>query len=419
MSAIGSSEYSNTMSAIGSSDWSHDMNATGSGQCRTPRVRSRAVLLATALLLAVVLVLPEPAWAQSLGGAFDTSLTAMQNRLFVLGAALGERARQLLLYLLVLDLVWRGARWVMNEEKASGLLEGWAFSLGFVVIIYGLTAIMPDVIEMLAKGASGLSSAAGGAEARPGAIIASGFDRILAWLDEIAFLAPGTWFYLFTCAISIIVMAVSLAMLIGAYAELYVAGLAGIIALGFAGLEQTKSIATSYLMTLLGKAMKLFGIMVILAVAAELTTAVLETDTDWLGFEGAMTSILLQIVAGFMILTLPQALESMVSGARLSSGMGEAAGKTIASVGMGGVKMAGGAALGAGKVVVAGAAGAVVKGTAGALAGMKGGGGIGGAVRGGLRGTRQGALDWGGAARRGEVMKNVGRMIRRRRGGDE
>ena len=156
----------------------------------------------------------------------------------------------------------------------------------------------------------------------PSGVVTGGIRRALCWLDLIRFSSPGTWFYIFASAISLVALAVTVAILVITYAELYLVGLAGIITLGFAGMAQTESIATGFFMKLIGKAMKLFGILVVIAATGEITTTIAEYGgTGFIaGFEAAMTIILLQIITGMLILTLPASLERLVAGAPLSGG---------------------------------------------------------------------------------------------------
>lgn len=330
-------------------------------------------------LVAMALVLPEMALAQlggpnsglysgpeirsfceapgntTAGSVLDGSITAMKDRLDALGATMAARAQALMMGLLLLDLVIRFGRFAINNDPLEVMMQDWAYALGFVIVAWGMAEVIPDVVNWLAGLALEYSSTAGASDVRPSGVVTGGIRRALCWLDLIRFTSPGTWFYIFAAAISLVTLAVTVAMLVIAYAELYLVGLAGIITLGFAGLAQTQSLATGFFMGLIGKAMKLFGILVVIAATGEITTTIAEYGTTGFiaGFEAAMTIILLQIITGLLIIVLPGKLEHLVAGAQLSSGAAEGVGKTIAGIGMTkGVTTAAGAAMSKGGSVI-------------------------------------------------------------------
>ena len=337
-----------------------------------PSARRIAALVGLVVLIVPALGLPEMALAQpggpntglysspeirsfcaaptntSAGSVLDGSLTAMKARLDTLGATMATRAQTLMMSLLLLDLVIRFGRFAIRGDPLEVMMQDWAYALGFVIVAWGMAEVIPDVVNWLAGLALEYSSAAGASDVRPSGVLTGGIRRALCWLDLIRFTSPGTWFYIFAAAISLVTLAVSVAMLVIAYAELYLVGLAGIITVGFAGLAQTQSLATGFFMKLIGKAMKLFGILVVIAATGEITTAIAKFGTTGFvaGFEAAMTIILLQIITGLLVIVLPGQLEQLVAGAKLSSGAAESAGRKTADLGTAGVKTAGGYALG-------------------------------------------------------------------------
>ena len=180
------------------------------------------------------------------GSLLDGSLGAMKARLDNVGATMAGRAQSLMMWLLVIDLVLRGGRWAIRNDPMDVMMLEWSYSLGFVIIAWGMAEATPDVVAWLARTARDLSSAAGAVDVQPSDIVTGGIRRAICWLDLIRFTSPGTWFYIFASAISLVALAITVAMLIITYAELYLFGLAGIITLGFAGLTQTRSIATGF-----------------------------------------------------------------------------------------------------------------------------------------------------------------------------
>ncbi|WP_170565623.1 type IV secretion system protein [Ruegeria atlantica] len=338
-------------------------------------------------------------WA---GQALDDAILAFRNDIYRVGGNLGEIARNAMLSLLVVDLVLRGGRGIFGNESIPGLMRGFAFQFGFVCCIWGFTFIVPQVVDTLAGIALDVANAAGGAEVEAGGMVTQGLARAAHWLGEINIIAPGTWFYLIAAAISIVVMAIAVAMLVVTYAELYFAGMAGLITLMFAGLTETRSIALNLVNSLVGKAFKLMGLMIIVAATGEMTTALATRSGS--GLANAMGMITLQIVSAILILTLPGTLEGLV-GAKFSSRAAEMVGKVAGGV----AKLAVATGLGA-------AAGAVAGAATGALGAAKAGAGGKGIAKAAATGARDRGIDWGRAIHDKDVMASVGRKVAHRLG---
>ena len=361
---------------------------------------------------ALVLIWPEAGLAQQntpgtqTGQVLDSAIDTMKDGIYRVGARLSEIARWSLVSLFVVDLVLRFGRGIFSNDALSDLFRGFAFQLGFVGFIWGVALWTPDIIAALANTALDIANAAGASNAQAGGMVTEGLARAAGWLDEISVLSPGTWFYLTAAAISIIVMAMAVAMLVVTYAELYLAGMAGMVTLMFAGLSETRDIALKYVNSLVGKAFKLMGLMIIVAATGEMTTA-LATRTGS-GLANAMGMITLQIVSAVLIMTLPGTLERLVG-----SGFSSRAGEMIGKMAGGAMKVAAFAGLG-------GAGGAMVGASAEALkaakAGTSGMGIVKAAGQGALTGMRDQSIDWGRATQNKDVMSGLGRKVAQRLG---
>ena len=358
-------------------------------------------LLATLAAPLLLAAWPDAALAQAnaAGAALDSALDNMADTLDRLGSTLGTRAQQLLLALLVVDFVWRGGKWAIGEDRIDVVFQGFLYQLAFVIMVWGVAMGVPEIVAALADAALDIAGVAGGTEARPSAIVAGGLQRAVGWLGDISLTDPGTWFYVFAAAASVIVLAVAVAMVVVVYAELYIAGLAGVIALAFAGLSETRDIAVSYVKSLIGKSFKLMGAMVVIAATGEITTALAARPVG--GFENAMGMLLLQIVGGVLIMTLPAALENLVSGSRLGSRSAEAVGRAVG----GAVRTA----AVAGAAATGGAVGGAVGGSIGAA---RSGASAGGVVKAAVGGGARGGMDWGGVAARGELRSEIFGRVR-------
>ena len=343
---------------------------------RSPPWRGPAVILWGVLF--ALIVLPGGALAQdagTAGSAVDDVIEQFSKTLEDMGGRAGEVARSLLLILFTLDLVLRFGRWAMQGNSFGEVFGTWTYQLTFVSLVYVLALMVPKVVEELTELALRFASAAttsGASEPSASGMITDGLRQAMTWLGEMRLRSPATWFYIFAAIISIVVTAMTVAFLVITYAEIYLIGLAGIIVLGFAGLEEARGAAIAYIRLLIGKALKLMALMIIYGAISSLTSALADTST---GYSGALGMIMLQIIACLLIITLPGSVEGLVSNIGSSSAEGGAktAGRMVqsgitttailgATMGRSGAqKLAGGMAA---KLGIGGAAAAVAAGAA-------------------------------------------------------
>lgn len=374
----------------------------------------------------LVLVAADPALAQNAtGGALNNSIDAMRFLLEQSADTLRDRARQLMLGLLVLDFVWRGGKLVMSGQSVGEFAEAMGYTVAIVSLAYGFTGIVPELVSWLATTATNLTHAvaAGSAEAytpadlTPSGMVRSGLLLILEWERRIEW-NPNTWLYLICVFFSIIVLAIKLSLVVVIYAELYIVGLVGIISVGFAGLSQTRGVARQYVMALFAKGFKLLTLLVLVDATERLARSVATPD-----IEGAMSSIVLQVLGASLIMILPGAVERLVGGSAVGDAAGGAAAK-VAGMARSGVMVAGAAAAGAAGGAVAGGAAAAAAAAKTAGAGALTGGvnmnalgqGAKAAVTAGMKGASVGALkggvNWGASAMDGKLKSEIGERLR-------
>ncbi len=347
-----------------------------------------------ALTAGLLLLLSGPAEAQAVGDALEDMIVTMKGQLDAVGTRLGDLVRQAMITLLVVDFTLRAGRAILGDSDVTGLVKGFAFQLGFVSCVWLLAGMVPVFVHWLARTALDIAGTAGGANIEPGAMVGQGLSRAWGWMQAMELWSPGTWFYIFAAVISIIVLAMSVAMLVVIWAELYLVGLAGIAALLFAGLTETRDIALGYVNALIGKAFKLMGLMIVISSMGAMTDAL--ATSAGAGLLNAMGIVLLQIVSGVMILTLPQTIEALVAGAKIGSRSAEMVGRMAGS---------------AGKTMAVTGAGTAVGAAVGTVAGAKAGAGASGIGKAALTGARNTGMDWGSAAARGDIRGSIARKI--------
>ena len=284
-------------------------------------------VLCTALAILVLVFLPTVTLAQEAaeaGGTVDAMIDQMSQTLTTLGKNAGQAARSLLLILFGVDLVLRFGRWALQGSTFDEVWGTWLYQLTFVCIVYVLVLMVPEVVTALTKLAMKFASTAGSADVEPTAsgMITDGLSRAVGWVKAIDFWTPSTWLFLSTAILSIVVTAMTVAFLVITYAEIYLIGLAGIIVLGFAGLQETRAASVSYIRLLIGKALKLMALMIVYGAVATLTTALAQDASTGTG--GALGMIMLQIIAALLIISLPGTVEGLVSNIGASSAEGAA-----------------------------------------------------------------------------------------------
>ena len=403
------------------------------------------------LLVLAVLLLPGQALAQDAeaimaddaGSALDTAVKAMAAVFKESAEALGNWARGILLILLVLDLVWRGGKWVLSGQSFSDFAEQMTYTIAIVGLAWGFSLKAPDIVAEIADQAYALSNmavAGTGKELEPSEIVDRGLKRAFDWVRSATWQDPTSWALVICAFIALIMMAAELTMLILVYAEMYLVGMVGIVTILFAGLSQTRGIAQRYVMTMFAKGFKLLALLLIAhsahslaQVAAEAATPVAGT-TDVIingvtmaeGVEtnrepkvpvsGAMAAVLLQMIGVALMLTLPGAVERLVAGSSVGDVAGTGA-KMVAGAAASGLAAVGGAAVGAVGGAVAGGAAAAKTAGAGAFTGginwkaLAEGGKA--AAKGAVPGAARGSVSLGQmASERGAISKELGSRLR-------
>ena len=389
------------------------------------------------------LLLADPALAQAgeVSKVLDGATKALEGMLTASGGRIGEWARMILLTLLVVDFVVRGGKWVMSGQSFSDFAEQMVYSIGIVSLALGFITLAPGVVSAIAAEATQLGT--GGppdpnaeAAVKPSKIMSGGLARAQGWLGQINLLDPASLAFLLCAGLSLVVMAAEMAMVILVYAELYLVGLVGIATLCFAGLAQTRNIASRYFMALVGKGFKLLTLLLVVAATHDVAQRIVEatstpgstpvqgpmrlapgvTGADPVTLEGALGAVFMQIVGLVLVIMLPGAVERLVGGSSVGDIAGQGA-KMAAGAAASGLAAAGGAAVGAAGGAVAGGAAAAKTAGAGAFTGgvnwksLAEGGKA--AAKGAVSGAARGGVNLGQmASERGGISKELGARLR-------
>lgn len=315
-----------------------------------------------------------------------------------MSATAGEAAIALMTTLLAIDLVWGVGRGIVNEQPFPAMVQRFVFRIGFVALVVAFIGIASEFTDWLITTAItlGQSYTGKGADVNPtvSGIFKLGAELALDMLKGMSVWQPASIFYVLCALGQMIVTGIMVAVLLTVYIEFYIVALAGLVVLGFAGLESTKDAATNYVRTLIGKAFKLLGLLVIFAIMSKMTLEVADARSVALGFELVLTIMLLQVVTVVLLMTVPASLEGLAGGVG-SSRVAEIVGGIVAAkVGVPLMKTAAAGSAG-------GAGGAAAGATKGAAAGFASGGikgALAGAAKGAMSGGASGAASYGKAA---------------------
>jgi len=352
-----------------------------------------------------------PAVATSGGidmGRADQLIERFSGMLETMGESAGLRARQLLLLLFSIDIVLSIGRGIIAEESFPQMVQRLVTRIGFVAVVILFIQNVSLFTDWLAGAAIilGQEAAGTGAEISPkvSGIFADGSRLALQMVGEISVWQPLSVLYILAAFFMLLITGLVMALVLTVYIELYIVALTGMIVLGFGGIETSKDSVMTYLRTLIGKAFKILGLLVIFAIMSNVINEIAASAkaSVGLGVELVLTIVILQAVQVLLLMTIPPTLEALAGGVGSSRAAEIMGGFIAASV----AKPLAKAAAGAG-------AGAAVGGAQGAAQGLSAGlssGGMGaalkGALGGGLKGAGATAARYGAAgAMRGQSLR--------------
>jgi P-type conjugative transfer protein TrbL len=332
-----------------------------------------------------------------------------------------QTARQLLYLLFAVDLVVSVGRGLIGQESFSSMVQRLATRVGFVSVVVLFTYEVSDFTNWLSKAAVSLGQDASGlsSDASPSVsgIYSQGWRFAGLMLSEVSIWKPLSVLYMITAIITLLITGIMMALIVTVYVEMYVVALAGIIVLGFAGLETSKDSATLYVRTLIGRAFKILGLLIIYAMMNRIITEVAGSSSASIGLELVLTIVILQLVTVILLLTVPSSLESLAGGVG-SSRVAEIIGGFVAAAVAAPLAKA---AIGGGLGSIGGSVAGAAKGFAGAA-----GGGAAAQIKGALAGAaKSGAMGAGkyakagalkGGSLRAEFAKDISAMVTKHKG---
>jgi len=281
---------------------------------------------------AVPAFVPICGLAQDAPGELDTLIETMQRISQDMSSGIAGVAITLLYSLAALELAWTFAKGTMKGEGFAILLTRLIIRLVIVGSFALCLGYGGELVRLVIDSAVAVANVGGSAtEPSPSAQLSRSLAMIGRLLGEVSILSPGHSIGLVIVAMVVAITAAAMAaIIVVVYAELYLVAVAGLFGLGFGGLEATRDIAVTYLRMLIGKGFKLLTLLIVNGLVMATLETAFQADGDLFS---AMQILIIQIVGLILVMRLPSAVESMVSGAG-STSAAMIAGGFAASTGM-------------------------------------------------------------------------------------
>lgn len=294
--------------------------------------------------LALTLAMTEMAHAQDAVGRIDQVSESFRTAVEGIGDKLSIIARNLLLSLLLIELIWKLGKTVMEGDD-FGQLMGVFFKrvviAGFFLAIIdgiptgsGNVGIATFVIQS-AEALVGTTTA--GASVKPSDLFWQMFSSGSSIYENSSGVGGVISASIVWVLLSVI-GAVVVGLIIVTYIEIYVVFTVGILALGFGVWSVTQQFATNFLFSAVGKILKLFT-MILMASVISLSIQAFGTLST---FEDGLITIGIVLIFAMLMSSVPSAVEQIISGIPGVSGDG-AVSSAITGASIRGAKIGGAA----------------------------------------------------------------------------
>lgn len=250
------------------------------------------------------------------GFAWDRFIADIATATARIMGATAPAAIGLLLVLFTVDLVLRGGQWILAGALSgshSGSLGGFVMRLLTVCLCLALLRFPGELIGLVDDTARALAGQIGGAQQFTLASFAAGRSALAFSLLEGVFTHPTpiqVTLHLVTLALAL-TMAVQVAFILFWSLNLYLAGAAGLLALGFGGLKETTGSVKRYITHLLGAGLSLLCCLLIIATVLDLAWDIRAAGSVP---AIALAILLTDIIACLLIWLLPRSIGRLAKG---------------------------------------------------------------------------------------------------------
>lgn len=267
-------------------------------------------------IIALTLAMTQYAQAQESVGRIDQVSESFRVAVEGIGDKLSLIARNLLLSLLLIELIWKLGKTVMEGDD-FGQLMGVFFKRiviagFFLAIIDGIPTGSGNVgiATFVIQSAEGLvGTTTDGASVKPSDLFWQMFSSgssIYENSSGVGGIVSASIVWLLLCVIGAIVVG----LIIVTYIEIYVVLTVGILALGFGVWSVTEQFAKNFLFSAVGKILKLLT-MILMASVISLSIKSFGTLST---FEDGLITIGIVLIFAMLMSSVPSAVEQIISG---------------------------------------------------------------------------------------------------------
>ncbi len=371
---------------------------------RATRLNQRpfpARVLSTVAVCVPAVCAPIGVDAQDAPARLDSLVRTVEQISSGMSANVASVAVTLLYTMAAIEFAWTFAKGTIQGEGLSALLTKLIVRLVTVGALVLCLNFGDQLVHLVIDSAVAVAHVGGSTtEPSPSAILSQALGMVGRLLGEVSVLSPGHSVGLVLVSLAVAITAAAMAaFVVVVYAELYLAAVAGLLGLGFGGLESTRDIAMSYLRMLIGMGFKLLTLLIVNGLVMATLETTFQADGDLFS---AIQILIIQVVGLVLILRLPTVVERIVSGTGSGSSaamVGGMAGMTAWRATKAAGRAGGGAAYGGARGGVRAARAANLEALAGRALGVSPPGGLAGAaakagpvIKGTATGAARGAI---------------------------
>ena len=249
---------------------------------------------------------------EQFGFSWDRALEEMAVAADTILRSIGRVAVSLLLGLYVIDLVIRAGGWIF-AGRLPGVLRGFVFRFMVVVLCLALLQFPADILEFLKRTAFSIAGTAGATDFSVANFARDKIHLVMSLMEGLAIFPPVIRNAAQVLTVPIIITGgVQMAAMLYWTVNLVLVMAAGLLAVGFGGLQETTPAAKAYVRQLIGATLSLMTALIIMSTLAPLSWDLRAAGAQPL--PTIITILLMELMAMILIWTLPSAVGAVANG---------------------------------------------------------------------------------------------------------
>ena len=233
-------------------------------------------------MLVLGLLAATAAQAQNAPAGLDSMIRSMEQISQGMTGGIADVAIRLLYTKAALEMTWTFGKGAIQGEGFAALLLKMIVRAVVVGLFYLCLTWGDDLVRLAIDSAIAVAGVAGIAvDPSPSGVLSQALETVGRLLGELSILSPGHSVGLVLVGMAVAITAAAMAaMIVLVYAELYLMAVAGLLALGFGGLDATRDMAVNYIRMLVAKGFKLLTLLVVNGLVMGTLDAAFQTTGD-------------------------------------------------------------------------------------------------------------------------------------------